>query len=38
MLGGEFGFEGSVAATTAIVIGILLIFALAAREPVTGDR
>jgi membrane protease YdiL (CAAX protease family) len=38
MLGGEFGFEGSVAATTTIIIGILLIFALASREQVVGRR
>lgn len=30
--GGDFGFEGSVAATTTIVIAILVVLALAARE------
>ncbi|CAN5832623.1 type II CAAX endopeptidase family protein [soil metagenome] len=30
--GGEFGFEGSVAATTTIVISILIVLALAARD------
>ncbi|MEZ4569969.1 MAG: type II CAAX endopeptidase family protein [Thermomicrobiales bacterium] len=30
--GGEFGFEGSVAATTTIVIGILIVLALGSRQ------
>lgn len=30
--GGDFGFEGSVAATTTIVIGILIVLALASRQ------
>ena len=32
--GGDFGFEGSVAATTTIVIGILLVLALASRREI----
>jgi membrane protease YdiL (CAAX protease family) len=45
ILGGEFGFEGSVAATTVLVIGLFLTLALASRqgtgvrrEQVTGNR
>ena len=34
--GGDFGFEGSVAATTTIVIGILVVLALASRSQALG--
>ena len=36
--GGEFGFEGSVAATTTIIIGILIVVALASRYEGLGTK
>lgn len=36
--GGDFGFEGSIAATTTIVIGILVVLALASRVEGLGTR
>jgi membrane protease YdiL (CAAX protease family) len=37
ILGGEFGFEGSVAATTTLVIGIVVVLAISAREAGVGS-